>query len=40
MRSIASFLLPDVAQKEMEEIKMANETMRIFFPLKVVSYPQ
>jgi len=24
----------------MEEIKMANETMRIFFPLKIFSYPQ
>jgi hypothetical protein len=24
----------------MEEIKMANETMRIFFPLRIVSYPQ
>jgi hypothetical protein len=23
----------------MEEIKMANETMRIFFPLKIVTYP-
>lgn len=24
----------------MEEIKMANETMRIFFPLKIITYPQ
>jgi hypothetical protein len=24
----------------MEKIKMANETMRIFFPLKIFSYPQ
>lgn len=24
----------------MEEIKKANETMRIFFPLRIVSYPQ
>lgn len=28
------------ANKRMEEIKMANETMRIFFPLKIVTYPQ
>ena len=24
----------------MEEIKMANETMRIFFPLKIITYPK
>lgn len=24
----------------MEEVKIANETMRIFFPLKIVSYPK
>jgi hypothetical protein len=24
----------------MEVIKMANETMRIFFPLKIITYPQ
>jgi hypothetical protein len=24
----------------MEESKMANETMRIFFPLKIITYPQ
>jgi hypothetical protein len=24
----------------MEEVKMSNETMRIFFPLKIITYPQ
>jgi len=39
-KHIASFLLPDVAEKEWRKTKWQTKQCVSFFPLKIITYPQ